>query len=61
MMLNMNLWSTLFLGIGLLATGEIWQFVDFVNRFPEVLWNIFLFSLMSALGQVCCLATEWYT
>lgn len=52
MMLQMNLWSTIFLAGGVLVTGEIWQFVDFANRFPIVLWNILLFSLLSALGQV---------
>lgn len=52
MMLQMNLWSTIFLGAALLLTGEIWQFVEFANKFPFVIWNIFLFSVLSALGQL---------
>ena len=52
MMLQMNLWSTLFLGIGIIGTGEVLSFIEFVNRYPFVLWNIFLFSIMSALGQL---------
>jgi UDP-galactose transporter B1 len=52
MMLQMNLWSTLFLGVGLVVTGELWQFTGFVHRFPFVVWNILSFSLMSALGQL---------
>jgi UDP-galactose transporter B1 len=52
MMLQMNLWSSIFLAAGVVLTGEIWQFIDFANRFPIVIWNIFLFSLLSALGQL---------
>ncbi|KAI1289703.1 Solute carrier family 35 member B1 [Halotydeus destructor] len=52
MMFNMNLWSSLMLGVALVATGEVYQFYDFVARFPFVIWNIFLFSVLSALGQL---------
>ena len=33
-------------------TGEVFTFVSFVNRYPYVMWNILLFGLGSALGQV---------
>lgn len=52
MMLKMNLWSTLFLSIAVVLTGELWQFIDFVGRFTFVIYNILAFSFLSALGQV---------
>lgn len=52
MMLNMNLWSTLYLVTAVLVSGEIWQFIEFVQMFPFILFNIFAFSILSALGQV---------
>jgi UDP-galactose transporter B1 len=55
MMLQMNLWSTLFLGVALILTGELWRFVDFVGRYPYVIYHIIIFSALSALGQVCTL------
>ncbi|XP_074652578.1 solute carrier family 35 member B1-like [Tubulanus polymorphus] len=51
MMLHMNLWSVLFLGILSLVTGEMFPFLAFVNRHPFVLVNMLTFSLASALGQ----------
>lgn len=52
MMLNMNLWSTLFSGAALILTKEIWFFIDFVQRYPYIIQNILLFSISSALGQL---------
>lgn len=52
MMLQMNLWSTLFLGIAMIITGEFWSFIDFVGRFPYVVYYIISFSVLSAFGQV---------
>ncbi|NWH82089.1 S35B1 protein, partial [Piaya cayana] len=51
MMLNVNLWSTLFLGAGILSTGELWEFLSFTERHPSIIYNILLFGLMSTLGQ----------
>ncbi|NXF98764.1 S35B1 protein, partial [Sakesphorus luctuosus] len=51
MMLNVNLWSTLFLGAGILFTGELWEFLSFTERYPNIIYNILLFGLTSALGQ----------
>lgn len=55
MMLRMNLWSTYILGFALIVTNELWRFIDFVNRFPYVIYYIILFSILSALGQVILL------
>ncbi|XP_072343206.1 solute carrier family 35 member B1 [Scyliorhinus torazame] len=51
MMLNINVWSSLFLGIGVLGTGEFWEFLNFTERHSSILYKILLFSLTSALGQ----------
>ncbi|KAF1536660.1 Solute carrier family 35 member B1, partial [Eudyptula albosignata] len=60
MMLNVNLWSTLFLGAGILFTGELWEFLSFTERYPSVIYNILLFGLTSALGQSFIFMTVVY-
>ena len=52
MMFFMNFWSTILLLGVVLVIGEVWTFIDFVQRFPAVLNDIFCFSILSALGQV---------
>ena len=52
MMTAMNMWSILFLGVALLGTGEMFQFLQFVQRHPNVLWQLATCSVASALGQV---------
>lgn len=51
MMLNINMWSALVLGLGVLWTGEIWEFLSFYERHPSIIQNILMFGLTSALGQ----------
>ncbi|XP_077316120.1 solute carrier family 35 member B1 [Lithobates pipiens] len=60
MMLNINLWSSLFLGAGILFTGELWEFLSFTERYPFIIYNILLFSLTSALGQTFIFMTVVY-
>ena len=42
------------------VTGEAVQFLEFVSRYPYVIWNILTFGAASAMGQVitilqiCC-------
>ncbi|NXA42179.1 S35B1 protein, partial [Eudromia elegans] len=60
MMLNVNLWSTLFLGAGILFTGELWEFLSFAERYPSIIYNILLFGLTSALGQSFIFMTVVY-
>ncbi|XP_076853122.1 solute carrier family 35 member B1 [Brachyhypopomus gauderio] len=60
MMLNVNLWSTLMLGLGVLWTGEVWEFLSFAERFPAVIYNILLFGFTSALGQTFIFMTIVY-
>ncbi|XP_078501389.1 solute carrier family 35 member B1 isoform X2 [Lissotriton helveticus] len=60
MMLNINVWSTLILGAGILFTGELWEFLSFAERYPSILYNILLFGLTSALGQTFIFMTVVY-
>ncbi|KAK2111714.1 hypothetical protein P7K49_011460 [Saguinus oedipus] len=60
MMLNINLWSTLLLGVGILFTGELWEFLSFAERYPAIIYNILLFGLTSALGQSFIFMTVVY-
>ncbi|KAK0059449.1 solute carrier family 35 member B1-like [Biomphalaria glabrata] len=52
MMLHINVFSVLWLAIGLLATGELFEFIGFASRHPIVLFNMISFSIASALGQM---------
>lgn len=52
MMLFMNFWSSILLLVVVLVVGEVWPFIDFVQRYPAILTDIFWFSILSALGQV---------
>ena len=51
MMMAMNKWSIMYLGIGLLLTGEGLEFIGFIKRHPSVIWELATFSVASALGQ----------
>lgn len=51
MMLSMNLWSVIYLGVAIVVSGEGLVFVNFVQRHPSVMWQLITFSIASALGQ----------
>ncbi|ESN96954.1 hypothetical protein HELRODRAFT_85944 [Helobdella robusta] len=51
MMLHMNLWSSLFLFIGLIVTGELVSFIGFASRHPWIIFQLLTFSICSAVGQ----------
>lgn len=52
MMLAMNAWSTLFLMVGIVFTGEIFQFAAFASRYPYVLTQLAVLAITGALGQL---------
>ena len=52
MMTNMNMWSFLMLGVTLLITGELLEFVNFVSRHPDILWQLASVCIAMSLGQV---------
>ena len=51
MMLNMNAWAAIFSGIVILASGEFFEFVQFIHRYPFIVWHIAMFSIAGAFGQ----------
>ncbi|XP_074598579.1 solute carrier family 35 member B1-like [Brevipalpus obovatus] len=52
MMYNLNLCSVVYLIPLVFFTGEYSEFFLFVNKYPLAMYNIGLFSIMSAIGQV---------
>lgn len=52
MMFFLNLFATVVFGATLMLSGELVAFLSFVQRYPFVLREMVIFSLMSALGQV---------
>lgn len=52
MMLNMNFWSILLLGASLAASGEALLFVSFIQRHPQIIWQLISISLAGAFGQL---------
>merc|ERR1712156_503178 len=51
MMANMNMYSIFFLGSAMVVTGELFDFLGFVAKHPDILWHLFLASGAMALGQ----------
>jgi len=51
MMTAMNMWSILMLGAALVATREMFEFFSFVQKHPDILWQMSSLSVASALGQ----------
>jgi len=51
MMMSMNKWSIMYLGITLSITGEGLEFISFISRHPSIIWQLASFSCASALGQ----------
>ncbi len=52
MMYAVNAFSSIYLSVAVVATGEIWRVAEFILDHPEVLLNIAAFSFSSAIGQV---------
>ncbi|XP_025153536.1 solute carrier family 35 member B1 [Harpegnathos saltator] len=51
MMVNMNIWSVIFSGIVILISGELFEFISFLQRYPSTIWHITTFSIAGAFGQ----------
>lgn len=52
MMFQINLWSILWLALGLMISGEGLSALGFIQRHPGVLVKMLTFSIASALGQM---------
>lgn len=53
MMVATNGWSMIFLVFGIFLTGEAMEFVKFATNYPNVLYEMGLFGVTGALGQLC--------
>lgn len=51
MMFAMNAWSSVILIIAVLPSGELWNFVPFAGRHPEVIYKLALLALAGSSGQ----------
>lgn len=52
MMYAVNTFSAVYLIVAVVVTGELSEVLAFIQRHPEVLLNIAVFSVSSAIGQV---------
>ena len=52
LMYKLNVWSVLYLGLLAILLDEITYFVNFISKYPFILYNILIFSISSAIGQV---------
>lgn len=52
MMLAMNAWSTAIVAVAVVVSGEIFEFVAFAGRYPNVLVQLALLAITGALGQL---------
>ncbi|XP_011313876.1 solute carrier family 35 member B1 [Fopius arisanus] len=51
MMLNMNFWSMIFSGIVIIISGELVDFVAFIERHPSSIIHILTLAMAGAFGQ----------
>lgn len=51
MMLNINGWSAVFSGSVILASREIFDFIQFLHTYPSTIWHIVNFCIAGAFGQ----------
>lgn len=52
MMYAVNAFAAVYLSVGVVSTGELWGVIGFIQRHPSVIFNIAIFSVASAIGQV---------
>lgn len=52
MMLSMNGWSSVFVGVALVFSGEVFEFIAFASRYPHVLYQLALLAITGSLGQL---------
>lgn len=52
MMFKINLWSSIYLMVATITTGELIRFYAFIERHPSLIKDMVLFSSLSAIGQL---------
>jgi len=57
LMFNMNVWQTIFATIFCLYTGQFIEAIDFVQRHPEMLWNLLYFAFIAVFSNLCISAS----
>lgn len=57
MMFAVNTYALVYLIIAMLCTGEVFLAISFIQRHPEVFWDLLAFGFASALGQVFIFVT----
>lgn len=51
MMLSMNAWSTVILFAGLVVSGELFDFIHFAGKYPQIWLQLATLAVTGALGQ----------
>lgn len=52
MMYKINLWSSFYLLVATVATGDLLKFYAFIERHPSLIKDMVLFSSLSSIGQL---------
>lgn len=52
MMFKMNLWSVGYLLVATIITGDLLKFYQFLGKYPYIIYDVILFSSLSAVGQL---------
>jgi UDP-galactose transporter B1 len=51
MMAEINKWAALYLAVLVVGTQEIWQLSAFIQRHPEIIWQLLSITLTGSCGQ----------
>ncbi|CAH8508860.1 unnamed protein product [Schistosoma rodhaini] len=52
LMMHMNLWSIIYLVPVIVFSGEVSPFLEFIKRHPHIFYDMSIFGLTSAVGQI---------
>lgn len=52
MMSKINAYSSILVIIGAFSVNEVTQCIEFINKFPHVLYNITLLAVVNVIGQI---------
>ncbi|CAH8530573.1 unnamed protein product [Schistosoma rodhaini] len=52
LMMHMNLWSIIYLVPVIVFSGEVSPFLEFIKRHPHIFYDMSIFGLASAVGQI---------
>ncbi|CAH8485236.1 unnamed protein product [Schistosoma turkestanicum] len=52
LMMRINLWSIIYIVPAMVFSGEILPFIEFIKRYPRIIYDMSIFGLTSAVGQI---------